>query len=304
MNARRSGLIWLLLALPLGWLNAQRVDTIPPKPGTYQLRLFEVTYADTTLPVADAEPLTVTKRRYDRLLRRQQRKHYEGHWLVNGSLGIGLDNYGDYRNRTYTRSTTGEGGRNFILPSGEIIFTERYFGSYYNYDNQDITRSTGIYPRIGLARQSRWGGYFHATAGYYRSRVKLRGDPYDDLADNGIQTVVTSEEDVGTLEIGFQYTFLRRHRFRPYLGFSFFNTVYYHGEERQHVYDVQTRQRGIVSGFRSKEFFPLYPEFALTAGFQFEVTKRLSLGAQIFANEGFNIFIDAPVGVEARYTLK
>ncbi|NJC26737.1 hypothetical protein [Neolewinella antarctica] len=303
---RRSGLTLLCFVLSLGWLGAQgsgvpasRPDTTAPAPPT-------TIAGEMAMPILDTSLLSpALKRRYLKLYRQQQgRGSFKGNWQVTASLGVGSTSDKDYRNYTYTRTATPGNGRSFILPSGEIVFTERS-ASFRNGRDQDLTSATTLYPRLGVARQTRRGWYFHASTGYYYNRLQLKGDnPYVGLNDDEVQLVVTSREDAVSLEFGIQYTFMRSRRFRPFLGAGLFSTLYYRGEERWDFYDANTRQQGVFRGFRSEEFFPIYPELGLTAGFQFAVTERVSVGAQLFSNGGSNVYYDAPFGAEVRYALK
>ncbi|NJC26739.1 hypothetical protein [Neolewinella antarctica] len=295
----RGSLIWLLLILPLGWLSAQQTS-VPKLPSdTYQLQLFKAQGRDTTLPDADAALLNFTKRRYDRLLRRQRRKDYEGFWAINGSVNVGSRSVHDYTGSTFRRSSAADQLRTFIMPSGEIIpanGNDNFYG--------DITGYSSYLLRVGIARQTRWGGYFHLTPGLYRRRVALTGDPYGHLEEDEIQVVRTSKVMAGIFELGFQYTFFRRRRFRPYLGFGSVNLIRYSGETRRDFYEARTRQTGVIGGFRIKDSFPLYPDLCLTAGFQFELTRHLSVGAHAYASDGVNLYINAPIGFEVRYLFK
>ncbi|NJC26740.1 hypothetical protein [Neolewinella antarctica] len=298
-TCHRGGLLWLLFALPVSWLGAQQTGNAPA-PGDYTLRIVESWNQDTTQYATDTEPLNITKRRYDRLLRRQQRDKYEGRWLVSGSLSMGFSRSGYYGGATYTRTTKENSYTRFYPSFGEVIYADYDEGSY----GEDITSYSSLFPRVGVARQTRWGGYFYAAPGLYRNRVSLNGDPYANLDEDQIRTVKTLSKDMGTFEAGFQYTFMRRHRFQPYLGFSVLSILYYDRAIRSNFYEAKTRQSGSVDRFYQEPFFIPAPELMLTTGFQFAVNERISVGAHVVVDRGFRDFIDAPVGIEIRHSLK
>jgi len=59
----------------------------------------------------------------------------------------------------------------------------------------------------------------------------------------------------------------------------------------------------LVRRFTSSERFPPYADFSLTAGVQYELTRRLSAGVFVWANAGNNLLLEAPFGVEVRWVI-
>ncbi|NJC26735.1 hypothetical protein [Neolewinella antarctica] len=229
------------------------------------------------------------------------RRLLRGSWKITGALGVTATNkFWGRANETFTHSTRlSEGGVRFFLPDGEVVFGDDRQGVRGSY-----TRHSAIYPRLGLARQLNWGGLLHGTLGYYQSTLKLNRDPFADLAENKLRTINTSEERLITLELGFQYTFLRTYRFRPFLGVALMNYLYYEGETRTNVYDGRSGQTNLFSGLRIKKSLSLNPELSLTAGFQYQLSERFSAGLFGHANWALEVFIEARLGLEMRYYFK
>jgi len=186
----------------------------------------------------------------------------------------------------------------FILPNGEIIH-----GAYTGEDTNGKDRKIDLAMRAGLSRQTAWGGLLRASAGFYRGR--FRKENIDLTPPPGEIWVIQDDREVTIpLELGFHYTIFRRHHFRPYLGINAIAFLYYKGESKQTFTEGGTGRTGLVSRFSSTEYFPLYPEFSLTAGFQFDLSKNVSAGAFAWQNWGENIYIDAPFGIELRYSFR
>ncbi|OAV42629.1 hypothetical protein [Lewinella sp. 4G2] len=282
-------------------LNAQRPQRITsPDSARYSLRLHREDGGPSRVDES-AGTISITRQRYDRILTIEQRRRRKGYWQFSGSMSVGFPYVDYYNRREYFRTEDASRSTSFILPSGEIIYGNN---PEYLYDNDDFMSGFHAFPRFAAARQSKWGGYFHSTFGYYRSRVTPKGDPYSNISADRIRVARVTKEDVVTFELGFQYTFFRYRRVRPYVGMSLINYLYYYGESVDRFYDEASRSSGVIGGFRSKEIFPMYTELAFTAGAQVEVSNRVSVGAFLFFNEAWNIFLEAPVGLEVRYSLK
>jgi len=105
---------------------------------------------------------------------------------------------------------------------------------------------------------------------------------------------------------------LRRHRFRPFVGAGTILSAL--GTEKRQInyFDVDS---GATVGAES---FSLSTgaetqilstgaetqiDLSVTAGFQYDVSSRLSLGLNVWYNNGSSIYVDAPYGIEARYRL-
>ena len=190
-------------------------------------------------------------------------------------------------------------GENFVLPDGEIVEATYADGSYRSID----AKIRSYLLRAGLIRQSRWGGLYQLKFGYYRSRTNMGEPPATVTRTDQLLRYRTLRVDAITSELGIQFTFAKRHRFRPYVGFNLLAYLYYRGERTQYVYDERTDQTGLVEGYRSQETLSPSLDFALTAGFQFAVTDELSVGGFLYVNGATNYYLDAPFGIEARYTL-
>ncbi len=225
--------------------------------------------------------------------------HSRARWQVHFNVSTSFPNYRYWSNGTnYQRVPATESEARFVLPSGEVINA----ASTAEQPPKSVVKSDRFF-RAGLSRQTHWGGLVRLSAGYYRNRFYNKEVFFDNLGAQEVRSWRDISEDAVPLELGFQYTFLRRHRIRPYLGVSVLTFLYYAGESAELFLDGASGQQGFVERFTIRDLFPVSSDFALTAGVQYELSERLSVGAFVWSNSGVDIWVDAPVGVEVRYDL-
>ena len=223
-------------------------------------------------------------------------------WQVHGGVGAHLtgprNNFG--YGQLYERSAAPFPERVLTLASGEEV------GISSTSSPQD-TRTQQIndncHYRLGISRQTHWGGVIRLTANYYRGRyadVTAPGSLATDQFGLGYESRVTAN----FLDAEFQYTFMRRQRFRPFVGVGSV-LLYSSRTQDSDIYYVGETGETIQIPFRtSRSLLNTSLDLTVSAGFQYQLTNRWSLGAQLWGNSGFQIPTNAPFGVEARYLLK
>ena len=237
---------------------------------------------------------------------------YRGFWELTGSVTADFGLTYPYNRVSYhvaDEVRPPQGGyyyygaiRNFVTTEGEVI-PVRYAGNDYP-DRATGSRGYSQFLRGGIQRQSRWGGAVLLNVGFARQGGKVRIEDLPNAPAQAEYLVHSAYKEVAlTTELGFQYTFFRRRRVRPYLGVGLINFLYYYGEEDSIGRDLATGQERLQRRFFSREYFPMYPDLTITAGLQVTVTKQLSLGVYTWANSASNIWIEAPVGIEGRFRL-
>lgn len=221
-------------------------------------------------------------------------------WQLHGGLQGLTGNRFSFRgsNTILRRTDNGSGGFDITLPDGELV-NASFTGAFTN----SVTRTDNFMFRVGATRQTAWGGAFRGTLGYYHGSERQ----VQDFSQLGPDELAFDEEfnsSAATLELGFQYTFLRRHKFRPYLGV---NSVFFLGSSwtnEQFVFDNQTGQRALVSQFDNSVRTSFWQGISVTAGFQYQLFPRLSAGAYLWGHGSVDNWIETPVGLEVRYLLK
>lgn len=206
--------------------------------------------------------------------------------------------YGLWEN-FYSRDFTPSSPRTFVMPSGES-----FSGWYSGGQSFSSFKANSFYFRSGISRQTGDGFYFSAELGAYKGYSRRRSDDYEQVGRDEIRLDADRKEFMLTYSIGMQYTFLKRHRFRPYLGVQGLGFLYYYGQNETTFFDGQTQTAGLERRFTTRQYFLDAFDFALLAGFQYKFTQRFSVGVSLFANGGYDYFLEAPVGVEVRYSLK
>ncbi|MEO0733246.1 MAG: hypothetical protein AAFZ52_10455, partial [Bacteroidota bacterium] len=93
-------------------------------------------------------------------------------------------------------------------------------------------------------------------------------------------------------------------RLQSYLGLGLITHLYYRGEERSTFFDVDTEQRGLIRAFNSREYLPIYPDVSFSAGVQYVLSDRWTVGVNAWGTGAGNIVIGAPFGIEVRHSLK
>lgn len=220
-------------------------------------------------------------------------------WQVHGGVATSFSNnhysFGD-PNIYEEALPGGTVSSQVTLASGEVVLLDvrgAEFNRSGNFDSQ-------LY-RLGVTRQLKWGGALRATLGHYR------GEYTDGLSAGQLspdQFVFNSLEKTRAtfLDIELQYTFLRRHRFRPYVGLGTVLLMNYK-DIYQNQFVSGSGETGIRDDYSSSSPFSTSIDPTITAGFQYQVTAKWSVGAQVWGNTGFNVLVEAPFGIEARYIL-
>lgn len=221
-------------------------------------------------------------------------------WEIHGSVSAPIVDYSYWSlGRSYERTTNRNALQRFVRPDGTFVY-----GIDFGRESPDKpVVSTQLY-QLGVNRQMSWGGLWRFSVGYYRSIFRMRNDDFTDLKVDEIRTFLNDSERAILTEAGFHYVFLRRRRFRPYLGAHLTVFPYYDGVSTTSFIEGDSRQVGLVERFFSTEYFPPYLDFSLTLGFQYQISERLTAGAFLWANGAADLYLDAPLGVEVRYSLK
>jgi hypothetical protein len=239
----------------------------------------------------DAEPSTKRNRKP------KGRAEWQFHGAVSGFVG---PRQFDFSGGRLFERTGGIGNPDseIQLPNGEVVPV-----NFVGFLDGANTRSDNVFFRAGLTRQTHWGGAFRGSIGYYSGKLSQQED-LRNLEPNQLTTDFSEEEQVGTLEAGFQYTFLRRHRFRPYLGINAIAYLISNSRVNETIFDGQTDQLLNLSSNVNSEPLPFVPEFSVTAGFQYRFSPRISAGAFVWGNYANSYLVEAPVGIEVRYAFE
>jgi len=217
-------------------------------------------------------------------------------WQLHGSISGNRSTL--FSDQIFERVAAQQASRVFQLPGGDTVY-----GGFRRTARSNNIRTT-MRLRAGLDRQLSSGFMFRSGIGLSHTYTSVDPGQAESLAPNEIRIQDRLTEWIVPVELSVQYTFLKRHRFRPYLGIGTFSTLFYSGKERNVFTEGLTDQSGLVEGRIITEFVPLYFDISVTAGFQYKITRDWSAGVYLWAGNDTDIFIDAPVGLEVRYTLK
>jgi len=226
-------------------------------------------------------------------------KYWKG-WEIHAAVSTSIVDYDYWRvSQQYVRSSDSNAPVRFVRDDGSALYAT-------------VDRSVGSEParvgdklyQIGLNRVTTSGFIWRLSLGYFRHHFLPQNDNFTDLGADDILKYTEAREQAVMGEIGFQYSFFRRHRIRPYIGAAATTFFYYKGETADRFIEGGTGQTGLVERFFSTEYFPLYPDFSLTAGVQYQISKRLAAGAFVWMNSGYDLWLDAPLGIEIRYSLR
>lgn len=224
-------------------------------------------------------------------------------WEIHGAGSAAIVNYDWWTvSRSYDITDRPNSDVRFIRDDGTVINADRGNNSYNSNGLDESSISSALY-QLGINRITTSGFSFRFSLGYYRTHFRMKNDQFSNLRENEIRTFTNDKEQSLFGEVGIHYNFFRRGRFRPYLGAHFTTHLWYDGSSQERFIEGSTGQTGLVESFTSKEYLPIYPDYSLTVGFQYQLTNRLSAGAFIWVNNGYDLWIDAPVGVEMRYSL-
>jgi hypothetical protein len=160
-----------------------------------------------------------------------------------------------------------------------------------------------IYLKAGINRQTSSGFLFRSSIGVFRSKSFQIG-PEGMLMPDQVEVKTAKNETIVPVEIGLQYTLLRRRRVKPYAGIHLVGYLNYLGVDESYFTEGATAEEGLVSRFFSQESIALAPDLAVTLGLQYQLTPRVSVGAFLWGNMGGDFYAQAPFGMEVRYSLK
>lgn len=221
-------------------------------------------------------------------------------WELHGAVSTSIPDY-DYWtvSNSYERSADRNAARRFVRNDGSQVYANG-FGE--EAPDQPLVNDK-IY-QLGIGRQTSWGGLWRFSAGLYHSSFRMKNDEFTDLQPNEIRTFIDNREMVVMTEVGLHYVFRRRSRFRPYVGAHAVIFPYYDGVSTLSFVEGDTGETGLVERFSSTEYFPPYIDLSLTLGFQYQLNEHLSAGAFLWVNGGADLYLDAPLGVEVRYSPK
>jgi hypothetical protein len=194
--------------------------------------------------------------------------------------------------------TTGGIERLFILPSGETLPV-----SYRQPDLSSNFRSSGRLD-FGISRQSRSGFLFRLATGLYYSTNDRPSKDFNEVTGTEVREDFYERRFIIPLEVGLQYTFRKRHRFRPFLGLNLVRYLHNDAVQRTSFFDAQTGSEGLIAQLTSKGVNVEDLDFSITTGFQYKLTRRWSGGVTLYAHTQGSYLIESPFGVEVRYSLK
>lgn len=201
--------------------------------------------------------------------------------------------------RFYTRNTsTGGAGRLFVLPSGEPVPV-----NFLRSDTEsNIRRSVRL--DVGISRQFGSGFLVRAATGVYHSTNGRRQSDFNLIELPEVREDFYERRFIVPLELGFQYTFRKRYRFRPYVGVNVVRYLHYDAVQLISFRDPQTQGVGVASLLRSQGVARNDMDYSLTTGFQYKVSDRLSVGLALYLHSQLSFFIENPFGIEVRHSLK
>lgn len=201
--------------------------------------------------------------------------------------------------RFYSRDvTTGGADRLFVLPSGEAL-PVRFNRSDLN---NNLRRSIRF--DVGINRQFSSGFLARAKLGVYYATNDRASDDFEQVTGSLVREDYYERRFIAPLELGFQYTFRKRFRFRPYLGVNYVLYVANNSVQRTTFFDAQTQSQGLIGQFESRGVSFADRDFSLTAGFQYKLTDKISAGLSLYVHSQSAYFIESPFGLEVRYSLK
>jgi hypothetical protein len=249
-----------------------------------------------TLPAAgwpkDLLPEVPQKRGIFKRRRLKARPEWQLHGSISGFVGEDFDG-----TLAYDVAAPGSSEIFFVRPSGGLIHVEP------NAERGHSNRLEQIYLKAGVNRQTSSGFLFRSSIGLFRSKSFQIGSQGELMADQ-VEVKTAKHETIVPIELGLQYTFLRRKRVKPYAGVHLIGYLNYLGVDESYFTEGATAEEGLVSRFSSQEFIALTPDLAVTLGLQYQISSRISAGAFLWGNVGGNFFVQAPLGMEIRYSLK
>lgn len=224
--------------------------------------------------------------------RLKARPEWQFHGSISGFVGEDFDG-----TLAYDVAAPGSSEVFFIRPSGGLIHVEP------DAERGHSNRLEQIYLKAGLNRQTSSGFLFRSSIGLFQSKSFQIGAQGELMADQ-VEVKTAKHETIIPIELGLQYTFLRRRRIKPYAGVHLIGYLNYLGVDESYFTEGATAEEGLVSRYSSQEFIALTPDLAVTLGLQYQISSRISAGAFLWGNIGGNFFVQAPLGMEIRYSLK
>jgi hypothetical protein len=224
--------------------------------------------------------------------RSKARPEWQFHGSISGFIGEDYDG-----TLAYDVAPPGGSGIFFVRPSGGLIHVES------DAVRGNSNRLEQIYIKAGINRQTSSGFLFRTSVGVVRSK-SFQGRSLGMLTPDEVEVKKAKDETIVPVEIGLQYTFLRRRRIKPYAGVHLVGYLNYLGAGESYFTEGATAEEGLVSRFSSQEFIALIPDLAVTLGLQYQISRKISAGVFLWGNIGGTFFVQAPFGVEVRYSLK
>ena len=216
------------------------------------------------------------------------------------SINVARQQFSFGRAPILERVPSGTGAETFTLPNGEVVDANYILFSV----GSEFTNVDNVLVRGGLTRQTIWGGAFRGSLGLYQG-VREFGANANTLLENQVGLQFREKSQAAFLELGFHYTFMRRQRFRPYVGIDGMSYLFYNVKRQENFFDQQTGLESPRADFTATEATRSFSlDLAVTAGFQYRFSPRLSVGAFAWANYGYDFHVDAPFGLEVRYSFQ
>ncbi|WP_020569178.1 hypothetical protein [Neolewinella persica] len=237
-------------------------------------------------------PVASGNRGLFKIRRLRARSEWQFHGSVSGFVGEDYDG-----TLAYNVAPVGSSGTFFVRPSGGLIHVEP------DAVRGNSNRLEQIYLKAGVNRQTSSGLLFRSSIGVFRSKSFQIGPDGELMADE-VEVKTAKNETIVPVELGLQYTFLRRRRVKPYVGIHLVGYLNYLGVDESYFTEGATAEEGLVSRRHDQEFIALAPDLAVTLGLQYQLTRRISAGAFLWENLGGNFHAQAPFGMEVRYSLK
>lgn len=219
-------------------------------------------------------------------------------WEYHGSLSANY--YQNYKRSAYYERQPGTGPFTFVLPTGETIQAT----SAFNLSDATPSIEQGFYLKGGINRQASSGFLFRLSAGLSFFDERKDADNFNLISDDLIREDQKSVVWSLPVEVGVQYTFLKRHRLRPYLGMSMIGTLYHNSVQESTFFDGQTMLSGTSERTVSSFYFGGLRDIGLEAGIQYRMNNLWSVGILARASSDLHVYIPAAFGVEVRYSLK
>lgn len=277
-------------------INIPQSVAVQPLPSS---SVDEVSFEWSTLPYLTDEEIVGSEQTFGK-----HRRPSWSAWQLHGGVGglIGKRNFNFGGGTIYERTESQFSSRVITLASGEEVGLQSVGGT----SEVDIFNNN-LHYRFGVIRQTNWGGAYSLSLNHYRYNER-------DVVDRN--TLDTDQftldrhykERSSFVDIGFQYTILRRHRFRPFVGLGLILGYSLKTERFDEFFVAETGETGedpLTSSNLSFSTPSNLAEVTVTAGFQYQLTSRWSVGAHAWGNIGWdNLFVEAPLALEARYILK